>query len=154
MPFGGNVPPQDDSTKTKVTQNQLWDDFLIYTHNISGFRTKDSIATFNNKLAIANFHIIAIQETWLRNQLDAEILAGSSYHIAQKDRSEFTNARTLEGGVILLVRNNLEFSIIDLPPRTQCYSRQKVQKTILNFQCVYSTIHGHKSETKYVFRSE
>lgn len=72
---------------------------LIYSHNLSGAKSK--IYQINNFLAITNYEVICLQETWFNDSVtNEEILASTNFNANRSDRHTFINTRKNGGGII------------------------------------------------------
>lgn len=60
-----------------------------------------------------NYDIIAITETWLEDKISDQELEIPDYNIIRCDRSIFTSHKTGGGGVLLAIKKNIKYSIIE-----------------------------------------
>lgn len=105
----------------------------IYGHNVSGAESK--IANINNSLAVTDFDIVCLQETWWNGTvIDDEIIGGTSYRIVRSDHSCFMNSRRIGGGLVTILHQRLDYEQISIAKTSiECHViRMKSLR-----QCVY-----------------
>ena len=83
-------------------------DLNCYTFNATSIKGK--LHEFNSHFhgAQAEFDCIAVQETWLSDEIyDGEILFNSDYNIFRRDRNALTSSKSTGGGVMLAIASHL-----------------------------------------------
>lgn len=67
----------------------------------------------------AQYNIICLQETWFDSKItNEEIISSTSFNIVRHDRSCFKNIRLRGGGVVTLLRRNIEFTVLNINAET------------------------------------
>lgn len=124
----------------------------FYAQNISGGKSK--LYAINNRLAISDYDVTCIQETWLDESVNNnEIIVSSNYNLRRRDRRCFMNERKICGGVITLIRKDINSNEITFEEKTQLefpivrFSVDKGKK----FTCIINIhIPPYRSQTSMV----
>jgi len=85
----------------------------LYYQNIRGINTKLDI--FNRNIALVDFDIIILTETWLHNEVnDIELGLMPKYTVFRCDRDSVMGSIIRGGGVLIAVNNRLQCNRIPL----------------------------------------
>lgn len=104
------------SFRDKLTGNE-YGEIEIFIHNMSGIKSK--ISALSNGLATCYYKIVCVQETWLDNSIaDNEIIEATEFRMFRRDRSQFLSTKIGEGGVMILVHNEIEHEEIVIKMKT------------------------------------
>lgn len=104
-------PEQLDPLAGAVKENDRM--LRIYSHNISGGNGK--IENMTNLLATTNYDLICLQETWYKDDVvDAELVNGTPFNLYRADRANFSNQKKKGGGLIILVRENIDAEVLNV----------------------------------------
>lgn len=82
----------------------MFKDLAIYSQNTRGIKTK--LDLFIQKLALSDYDIIVLTETWLSNDInDAELGLCPNYQVFGRDRCSIQDVQIRGGGVLIAVKN-------------------------------------------------
>ena len=140
LPFSDSSPVCSDvapdgagPSVPSVTRAQPKRNFLsLYYQNVRGLRTKTN--TLNLALSSSDYDIIALSETWLRDDIcNSELTA--DYKVYRCDRNHETSALQRGGGVLIGIKNNLTSSTISIPGCEQL--EQVIVRASLGHEAIY-----------------
>ena len=129
-PDGRSVPTEE---RVQLKRNFL----ALYYQNVRGLRTKTN--TLNLALSSSDYDIIALSETWLRDDICNSELA-ADYKVYRCDRNHVTSALQRGGGVLIGIKNYLTSSTISLPgceQLEQVIVRTSVGNDTIYICCIY-----------------
>lgn len=104
----------ESSSDSSPANNDHLNFISIYTHNISGAKTK--IPRINDILTMTLFDIICLQETWFDETVeDHEILKNTNFNLVRQDRRDTSHPKLRGGGVAVFIKNDLPFKSFSFP---------------------------------------
>ena len=85
---------------------------MVYYQNVRGLRTK--LTEFSRKVALNDFSIILLTETWLTSDFSDAELGLSNY-----DRDVELTGKTRGGGTLIAIHKTLESCVLKPPNRNK-----------------------------------
>ena len=85
---------------------------FLYYQNTRGLNSK--LSSFYNSMAVGEYDIVALTETWLHPGVYDSEFSTQNYTIIRKDRDFLHTNKCRGGGVLIAVRSDLHYTEINL----------------------------------------